>query len=112
MIEYYTGDIYMITNINKEILNFLKNYDIIDEDYLIACKYVLAKKDAKLIKIDDNYIDVDSLKTPNDIKIICELLNNGDTNNVLKSYVYNPFIGKLFVKNIKKEKVKKLQYSN
>ena len=102
----YTGNIYMITGINKKILSYLQKYDIIDDDYLISCNYVLVKENVDLIKINENcYVDSDSIKSANDFNNIATLINNGGTSNLLmKRDVYNPYIGQLFVKDIKKVK--------
>ena len=106
----YIGNIYMITSIDKKALDFLKKYDVVDDDNLIACKYVLAKEDARLIKIHDNcYIDKEGIKSINDIKLIAELLKSNSTSNIImKNNIYDPYIGELFVKDIRKIKVKKL----
>lgn len=98
--EKYTGDIYIITNINNDKLDYLKRYNLITEDYLEACNYVLAKSDVMLYKIDGiSYIEVENLSKTN--------LNSLDNNNILKCKVYDPYIGQLFVKNIRKIKVLK-----
>lgn len=98
--EKYTGDIYIITNINNDKLDYLKRYNLITEDYLEACNYKLAKSDVMLYKIDGiSYIEVENLSKTN--------LNSLDNNNVLKCKVYDPYIGQLFVKNIRKIKVLK-----
>lgn len=98
--EKYTGDIYIITNINNDKLDYLKSYNLITEDYLKACNYELAKSDVMLYKIDGiSYIEVENLSKTN--------LNSLDNNNVLKCKVYDPYIGQLFVKNIRKIKVLK-----
>lgn len=113
MEDKYIGDIYMITSIDYNILNYLKTHNIKDNDFLFACKYVLAKRDANLVKIDKYYIDIDALKTPYDIKNICELICSGsDSNNLLKNDVYNPYVGQLFVKNLRKRESKNLKYIN
>lgn len=98
--EKYIGDIYMITNINKDKLDYLKRYNLIIEDYLEACNYELAKSDAILYKIDGiSYIEVENFHKTN--------LNSLDNNNILKHKVYDPYVGQLFVKNIRKIKVLK-----
>lgn len=91
--EKYIGDIYIITNINYKLLEFLKKYDIIDDDYLVACTYELAKNDAELLKIGFNYIETDNLRKTN--------LNNKNNNYILSDEVYDPYIGQLFVKNVR-----------
>ena len=113
MDKEYIGNIYMITSINDKLLTFLQKYDVVDDDNLCACAYVLAKNDAKLIKINDNcYIDYDSIKSTEDAKNIARLLENGAKSNILmKSIVYFPYIGQLFVKDIKVVKSKKLKYT-
>lgn len=98
--EKYIGDIYIIKNINKDKLDYLKRYNLITEDYLETCNYELAKSDVMLYKIDGiSYIEVENLSKTN--------LNSLDNNNVLKCKVYDPYIGQLFVKNIRKIKVLK-----
>lgn len=93
--EKYVGDIYIITNINYKLLELLKKYDIIDDDYLVACTYELAKSDAELLKIGFKYIETDNLRKTN--------LNNNN-NYILSNEVYDPYIGQLFVKNVRKVK--------
>ena len=94
--EKYIGDIYLITKINKKLLKYLSTNDIIDDDYLVACEYVLAKENASLIKKENYYIDVENLDEKD--------LNNLHDNKLLKNEIYDPFIGQLFVKNIRKIK--------
>lgn len=111
MDKEFIGNIYMITSVDTKLLKYLQNYDIIDDDNLIACKYVLAKEDTRLIKIHDNcYIDYDNIKKPNNFKIISSLIKNGDTSNLLmENNVYKPYVGQLFVKELRR--IKKLKYT-
>ena len=110
MNKEYTGDIYMITSVDTKLLDFLQTHDIID---LCACKYVLAKQDANLIRVTDNsYIDLDSIKNINYIRTISELLDNESVSNLIMQYnVDNPYVGQLFVKNLKQIDKKKLKYT-
>lgn len=94
--EKYIGDIYIITSINYKLLELLKKYDIIDDDYLVACTYELAKNDAELLKIGFEYIETDNLRKTN--------LNSNNNNYILSNEVYDPYIGQLFVNNIRKVK--------
>ena len=94
--EKYIGDIYIITSINYKLLELLKKYDIIDDDYLVACTYELAKNDAELLKIGFKYIETDNLRKTN--------LNSNNNNCILSNEVYDPYIGQLFVNNIRKVK--------
>ena len=108
----YTGDIYRIYKINNRLLDFLKKYDIVDEDMRAACYYELIKTNAKLIKVGNYYIDIDSIEDTS-LDYICELANSNSDNNILiKTEVNNPYVGELFVKNLKKENniIKKLKY--
>lgn len=94
--EKYVGDIYIITSINNKLLEYLKKYDIIDDDYLVACTYEIAKKDARLLKVGSKYIEASSLKKIN--------LNSKNSNYILSDEIYDPYIGQLFVKNVRKIK--------
>lgn len=94
--EKYVGDIYIITSINNKLLEYLKKYDIIDDDYLVACTYEIAKKDARLFKVGSKYIETSSLKKIN--------LNSKNSNYILSDEIYDPYIGQLFVKNVRKIK--------
>ena len=70
-----------------------------------ACKIILAKENATLLKINHNcYIDLDSIKTEDNINKIVELIKNGGTSNLLmNNYVCNPYVGQLFVYNLTKK---------
>ena len=94
--EKYVGDIYIITRINNKLLEYLKKYDIIDDDYLVACTFELAKSDARLFKVGSKYIETSSLKKIN--------LNSKNSNYILSDEIYDPYIGQLFVKNVRKIK--------
>ena len=101
MFENYVGDIYMITGIDNDLVCYLKTHDIIDDDNLVACSYKLAKSDAEVKKISDNaYIDIEGQNYN---------LNN---DSLLKTEVYDPYIGQLFIKNIRKVDIKTLKYIN
>lgn len=95
-IEKYVGDIYIITSINYKLLDYLKKYDIIDDDYLVACTYELAKSNARLFKVGSKYIETSSLRKIN--------LNNKNSDYILSDEIYDPYIGQLFVKNVRKVK--------
>ena len=67
-----------------------------------ACYYELIKTSARLIKIKDYYVDINDLEN-NNLNFICEQINNNNDNKILiKTNIYNPYVGELFVKNIKK----------
>lgn len=101
MFENYLGDIYIITGIDYDLVSYLKTHDIIDSDNLIACKYELAKRDAEVKKVNHNgYIDIE------------EQNNNLNSDSLLKTEVYDPYIGQLFIKNIRKVDIKTLKYIN
>lgn len=104
IMQKYVGDIYMITKINYELLKFIKNHDILDGDYTSVCDYVLAKKDAVLIKINDFYIDEDTNSNIN--------FNTINNNCLLVKDVFDPYVGQLFVKDVKMIKTKSLKNTN
>ena len=93
----YIGDIYMITSVDKDKLDFLKKYDTVDSDYLCACKYILAMKDVSLIKYKGKYIDSTLISKVDS--------NNIDNNNLfMVDEIYDPYIGELFVRNLRRVK--------
>lgn len=95
-VEKYVGDIYIITSIDYKLLEYLKRYDIIDDDYLVACTYEIAKRDARLFKVGSKYIETSSLRRIN--------LNSKNSNYILSDEIYDPYLGQLFVKNVRKIK--------
>ena len=105
MEQIYIGDINIIIKINRKLLNFVKKYDVIDADNLVACEYILAKKDVILIKINDFYfIDIDSIKNFNELNNIQHYIEENIESNLLlkeENNIYDTFIGQLFVSNVK-----------
>ena len=106
----YLGDIYIITNVNNELLKYLQSHNISE---LCACNYTLAKKDVKLIKVAENsYVDLDNIKDISYIRTISELLDNEGVSNLIMQYIVdNPHVGQLFVKNLKLNNNKTLKYT-
>lgn len=117
--DIYVGDIFILKQYNSKLLNEFKNYYIsIGNAYMIACDFKIAKKDAILIKLDDDlYVDIDSINVFSDCNYINYCLENDITDNILLSTAsYNPYVGQLFLKNINKyndlSNVKKLELIN
>lgn len=94
--EKYIGDIYLITNVSGD------EYD-----------YVLAKSDEVVFKISNNiYVLVDDIsKLQFDLNIKEFIKNNRDNNMLLEKdgYIKQPFVGKLFIGNIRELKIKNLK---
>lgn len=109
MKEIYEGNIYMVTSIDKEKLDFFKKYDVIDQSNTIKAtsKSVLAKEDAYFIEINRKYVDISHIKTLKDMRNILVLAKSDNDNNMTmkkEDEIINPYIGQLYVKKIKRIK--------
>lgn len=103
----YVGDIYKVKRINKKLLIEYLNAGVLINDINEKngpCETVLIKKDAILIKVSDNYfIDIDFIKDLQD----CDYINFCLKQNIpdiifLKRGIFNPFVGQLFVRKLKR----------
>ena len=102
--DIYTGNINLITTVDKEMLEEIKKCDIVLGDYSPACKTILAKENALLIKVNDlYYIDIDSIKSNKDIENINTLISSNSKNNniLLRHGTFNPFVGGLYISNLR-----------
>lgn len=102
--DIYTGNINLITTVDKEMLEEIKKCDIVLGDYSPACKTILAKENALLIKVNDTYyIDIDSIKSNKDIENINTLISSNSKNNniLLRHGTFNPFVGGLYISNLR-----------
>ena len=82
----YVGNIRLIVGLNRDYLTMLKECPSFRGDYTSACETIVAKENAILIRVDNNYfIDIDSIKTASDCERINELL-------VSKSFDNNMFL--------------------
>lgn len=104
--EIFIGDIYIVTEVDKE--QYYINKHLKKEDFLDACEYKLYKKDTMLLKVnDDSYVDIDSIKRKTDCEYIEHCLNIGLIDNIiLKSGIKTPYVGYLFLKNIKEHYIR------
>lgn len=102
----YVGDIILVKHVNKKILNELKNCGCNMGDYSNACEIITAKENAILIKVEENcYVDIDSIKRKTDCNYINECLINGVLDNIiLNCGTYNPYVGQLFLRNVRSYK--------
>ena len=104
--DIFIGNINMITNVDEEMLEKLKFYFPNLHDYSSSCNTILAKQNVILLRVSDKYfIDIDSIKTLNDCNNINTLLENGSKNNniLLTFKTKEPFIGQLYINEIKME---------
>lgn len=107
--DIYTGDIYLVINVDKKMLEEIKKCDIVLGDFSPACNSILAKSEATLIKVADRYfIDIDSIKSNKDIENINYLIKSDSKNNniLLRQGTFNPYIGQLYItklRSVKKE---------
>lgn len=102
--DIFIGDLRMVIGIDKEYIDILKNCSSFRNSNIIACKTVPAKNNAVLIKVDnEHFIDLDSIKSKNDLKTINELLQTEsfDNNVFLTLDIKEPFIGKLYISSLK-----------
>ena len=109
--DIYIGNIMLITYVSQKILEDIKNIDGNIEDFSVACNKVLAKKDVLLLKLNSSYfVDLDMIKSTKDMYYINYCLENNITDNILlKIGTKDPYVGQLFIKNIKKiKKIDKL----
>ena len=109
MKEIYEGNIYMVTSIDKEKLDFFKKYDVIDQSNMIKAtsKSVLAKEDAYFIEINRKYVDISQIKTLKDMRDILILAKSYTDNNITlkrEEEISNPYVGQLYIKKIKRIK--------
>lgn len=103
----YVGNIMLVKKVNKKHLKECLNADIIIGDLSGPngpCKTDIAKKDAILVKVSDNYyVDIDSIKDLQDCDYINFCLKNNISDNILlKKGTFDPYVGQLFVSNLKK----------
>lgn len=102
--DIFIGDLRMVVGIDKEYADILRNCSYFRNSNIIACKTVPAKNNAVLIKVDnEHFIDLDSIKSKNDLKTINELLQTEsfDNNIFLTLDTKEPFIGQLYISNLK-----------
>ena len=100
----YVGNIRLIVGLNRDYLTMLKECPSFRGDYTSACQTVVAKEDAILIRVDNNYfIDIDSIKTASDCERINELLvsKSFDNNMFLRHATKDPYVGELFLSDMK-----------
>ena len=102
----YIGNIIIIKKVNKKQLKECLNADLFIGDLSGPngpCKTEIAKKNAILVKVNDTYfVDIDSIKDLEDCNFINYCLQNNISDNILlKHGTFNPFVGQLFVKNLK-----------
>ena len=100
----YVGNIKLITGINRDYLNLLKECPSFRGDYTSACETVVAKENAILIRVNKNYfVDIDSIKTASDCERINELLASKSYNNniLLRHATKDPYVGELFLSDMK-----------
>ena len=72
----------------------------------------LAKKDAVLLQISEElFVDLDYIKSKEDINKINELLNSNSINNniILSNNINNPYVGKLYISNLRNKKEKNIK---
>ena len=102
--KVFIGDISIITAIDKNSLRMLKTCSSFRDDYTSACKVVIAKEKAMLIRVDKtHFIDIDYIKTSDDCEKINELLNSKSfENNIFLTHgTKEPYVGQLVLSNIK-----------
>lgn len=109
MKEIYKGNIYMITNVSKDRLDFFKKYDVIDSSNIInaTSKSIVAKENAYFIEINNKYIDLSNIKTLKDMRNILVLSKSYVDNNITikkEEDITDPYIGQLYVKKLKRIK--------
>ena len=101
--DVYFGDIILIKKVNYDILKQCKSIrTVLGVDYSSACKTVIAKPQAVLIKVSDKYfVDLDAIRRGKDIEHINFCLFSNITDNVLlKNGTYNPYVGSMYVTNL------------
>lgn len=102
--DIFVGDLRMVVGIDEEYVDILKKCSSFRNSNIIACKTVPAKNNAVLIKVDnEHFIDLDSIKSKNDLKTINELLQSEsfDNNVFLTLDTKEPFIGQLYISSLK-----------
>lgn len=98
------GDIRLVVGIDKDKMDLLKSCGSFRDEYTSACKTVLAKENALLLRVDKkHFIDIDSIKCSGDCKRINDLLNSRsfDNNIFLTLGSKNPYVGQLILSQVK-----------
>lgn len=117
----FIGNILMITDLNKETLDYIKEQYPKLFYYHQCCESSLAKENAILIKVGhDKYVDLDFIKEVKDCELINYYLdNNIKSNIVLEIGSPNPYLGELYVDyltlsncDIKEESINILELKN
>lgn len=100
----YIGEIWMIKKVFNELIEYSKKQYPLISGFSSVCFRTLAKKDAILIKVKENYfIDIDFIKSNKEIELINEAIKNGCKNNniFLTEDTYDPYVGQLYLENLK-----------
>ena len=107
--DIYIGDIMLVKSVDMKTLEEVKKCDVIIGDLSSACKVVLAKENAILIKVGHNkFVDLDSIKHISDCDYINNCLEYNIADNIiLKQGTFDPYKGQLFLRRLRSLDIKK-----